>query len=156
MVVESTLDLAYLGFFLGARINELVRARGAKRGFPGMRDSYGYLIQHLIEKDRTISELAARMEISQQAVSKFVAEMARHGTVEYVPTRDGRVTTVRLSKRGWEAVRFARRTRAQLERRLQKAVGQQRYREAQQVLAACLAALGGLQRVRTRRVLLPR
>jgi Mn-dependent DtxR family transcriptional regulator len=96
------------------------------------------------------------MEISQQAVSKFVAEMARHGTVEYVPTRDGRVTTVRLSKRGWEAVRFARRTRAQLERRLQKAVGQQRYREAQQVLAACLAALGGLQRVRTRRVLLPR
>jgi len=156
MVVESTLDLGYLGLFLGERMNELVRARGTTRGFPGMRDSYGYVVQHLIEKHRTISELAARMEISQQAVSKFVADMARHGVVEYVSAGDKRITTVRLSKRGWEVVRFARRTRARLERRLQKAVGQQRYREAQQVVAACLAVLNGVQRVRTRRVPLPR
>jgi len=156
MVVESTLDLGYLGSFLGARMNELVRARGAACGFPGLRDSYGYVIQHLIEKDRTVSELAVRMEISQQAVSKFVSELARHEVIEYVPMKDRRVTGVRLSKRGWEAVRFARKTRTQLGRRMQKAVGRRRYEEAQQILAACLAALGGVDRVRTRRVSLPR
>ena len=156
MVVDSTFGLGYLGFFLGARMNELVRTRGAARGFPGLRESYGYVIQHLIEKDRTVSELAARMDISQQAVSKFVSDLARHDVIEYVPTKDRRVTSVRLSKRGWEAVRFARRTRMQLERRLQTTVGRRRYEDAQQVLAACLAALGGVGRVRARRIPLPR
>jgi len=156
MVVEATLDIGYLGVFLGARMNELLRTRGASHGFPGLRDSHEYVVQHLIDKDRTISELAARMDISQQAVSKFVAEMARHGMVEYVSAKDKRVTIVRLSSRGWNAVRFARRTRKQLERRLQKAVGVRRYQAAQEVLAACVAALGGVRRVRKRRVPLPR
>src|SRR5689334_6724164 len=106
MVVESTLGLGYLGFFLGLRMNELVRARGGAKGF-AMRDSYGYVIQHLIERDRTISELATRMNVSQQAVSKFVSEMARHGVLEEVPSHDRRVKRVRLSSRGWDAVRFA-------------------------------------------------
>jgi len=156
MIVESTLDIGYLGSFLGARMNDVVRTRGATQGFAGLRDSYGYVIQHLIDKDRTISELAARMEISQQAVSKCVSEMTRHRVVEYVSAKDKRVTIVRLSSRGWDAVRLARRTRKQLERRLQKAVGVRRYEDAQQVLATCLAVLGGVRRVRTRRIPLPR
>ena len=156
MIVESTLDIGYLGSFLGARMNDVVRTRGATQGFAGLRDSYGYVIQHLIDEDRTISELAARMEISQQAVSKCVSEMARHRVVEYVSAKDKRVTIVRLSSRGWDAVRLARRTRKQLERRLQKAVGVRRYEDAQQVLATCLAVLGGVRRVRTRRIPLPR
>jgi DNA-binding MarR family transcriptional regulator len=156
MVVESTLDLGYLGLFLGLRLNEVVRERGAARGFTGLRDSYGYVIQHLIEKDRTISELAARMDVSQQAVSKFVAELARRKVVEYVPAQDKRVRRVRLSVRGWEAVRVARTTRSRLERRLQAAVGRRKYQAAKAVLVACLQELGGIGRVRTRRIRLPR
>ena len=61
----SQLDIAYLGFFLGLRVNELVRLRMERAGFKRVRDSYGYLIQHLIQSDRSVTELAERMEITQ-------------------------------------------------------------------------------------------
>jgi len=82
MVVRSTpagdharvdlarLDIAYLGFFLGLRVNELVLEKGAAAGFRVMRESHGYVVQHLIESERSITELARRMNVSQQAASK--------------------------------------------------------------------------------------
>jgi DNA-binding MarR family transcriptional regulator len=155
MVVESTLDLAYLGLFLGLRVNDTVRERGAERGFRGMRDSHGYVVQHLIEADRTITELAARMEVSQQAASKSVAELVRRGILESVAADDRRTRTIRLSKRGWEAVHFARNTRRRIERRLQRQVGLKQYQEARSVLLICLKSLGGIGRVRARRIRAP-
>jgi DNA-binding MarR family transcriptional regulator len=156
MVVESTIDLAYLALFLGLRVNETVRERGAAHGFRAMRDSHGYVIQHLIEADRTITELAARMEVSQQAASKSVADLLRQGILESVAADDRRTRTIRLSKRGWEAVHFGRNTRRRIERRLQRQVGLKRYQDAQNVLLTCLKSLGGISRVRTRRIRPPR
>jgi hypothetical protein len=52
---------------LGLRINELVAARLAAEGFGNVKESHGYVIQHLIDEDRSITELANRMEVSQQA-----------------------------------------------------------------------------------------
>jgi len=101
MVVKATsrvdiqdLDIAYLGLFLGLRVNELVRQRMERAGFAGVRDSHGYLIQHLIESDRSITELARRIDITQQAVSKTVRELTslaqvRHGTVGKSPNPFG-------------------------------------------------------------------
>ena len=55
-------------------MNDVVMERTLKAGFRGVRESHGYVIQHLIESERTITELAKRMEITQQATSKIVAE----------------------------------------------------------------------------------
>ena len=156
MVVESRLDLAYLGMFLGLRVNEIVRERGASGGFRRLRDSHGYVVQHLIDGDRTITELARRMEVSQQAVSKSVAELVEQGILESLPHDDGRARTIRLSKRGWEAVRFARRTRKSVDARLQRMVGRTRYDDARAVLIACLKSVGGMGRVRARKVRPPK
>ena len=71
----SALDLSHLALFLGLRVNELVVTRMTRAGFRNVRESHGYLIQHLIESDRSITELARRMEVSQQAASKSVAEL---------------------------------------------------------------------------------
>src|SRR5215468_1976830 len=131
MVVKSTdsdrarvdltrLDLAYLGFFLGLRVNELVLEKGVAAGFRGMRESHGYIVQHLIESDRSITELAQRMSVSQQAASKAIAELLRRGIVESRPAADRRARRIRLSKRGWDAVRLSRSARQAIEARLQR------------------------------------
>jgi len=167
MVVKSTdvdrarvdlarLDLAYLGFFLGLRVNELVLEKGAAAGFRRMRESHGYVVQHLIESDRSITEMARRMNVSQQAASKSIAELVKHGIVESRPGSDKRARRIRLTKRGWDAVRVSRRARQTIEARLLRALGEKSYEDAKATLIACLDLLGGLSRVRTRRIRLPR
>jgi len=158
MVVKSTavvpiqLDLGYLGLFLGLRCNELVAERMAAKGFANVRETHGYVIQHLIERDRSITELAERMEVTQQAASKVVAELLRVGAVEAVIAEDRRSKRIRLSRRGWRAVKIARKLRSELEARLVKTLGPGQYAEAKAILVKCLTELGGLERIRSRRI----
>ena|SRR5690242_16804652 len=161
MVVKASpsltpgVDLGYLSLFLGLRVNQLVMERMRAAGFQQVRESHGYLVQHLIDSDRTITELARRMEITQQATSKAVAELVTLGVLELIVGSDRREKTVRLSNRGWTLVRLGRRVRRGIERRLIRIAGREEYGQAISVLTACLDALGGTERVRSRRVLPP-
>ena len=160
MVVKNdlllNLGLGYLGQFLGQRMNELVLAEGRRRGLTQMRTSYGYIVQHLVETDgpvsRTGSELARRMGVSQQAASKAIAELVRLGVIEVSVSGDRRAKQVRLSQRGWDAVKRTRRYRATLEKKLARHVGDRRYAAAQKTLRECLMLLGGVERIRSRRI----
>lgn len=162
MVVKSTrppgavdpaaLGLAHLGFFLGLQADHLVMDRLARAGMTRVRQGHGFVIQHLIDEGRSITELARRMGVTQQAASKAVAELARLGVVEVGPAEDRRQKAVRLSARGWEAVRAARRARAAVERRLQRALGTAAYDRARLTLVDALDALGGIAGIRGRRV----
>lgn len=154
-VDPAGLDLAYLAQFVGMRVNELVVKRAARAGYTGLRESHGYLIQHLVDSDRTITELARRMGVTQQAVSKTVAELVSLGILDSAPGSDRRARIIRLSERGWENVRVARRARAFIDRRLVAAIGVRNHRRARQALLACLTELGGLERIRDRRVRQP-
>ncbi|HLJ47135.1 MAG TPA: MarR family transcriptional regulator [Bryobacteraceae bacterium] len=162
MVVESSgdvlsrLDLGYAALFLGLRVNELVVERLAAAGFGDVRESHGYVIQHLIESERSITELAERMEVTQQAASKVVAELAEIGILEISSAEDRRAKKVRLSARGWESVRSSRRFRQQLAKRLVAAIGVKEYESARATLLACMEVLGGLPSIRSRRVRPPR
>jgi len=162
MVVRSTrpgpaaLDLAYLGLFLGLRVNELVMDRMAASGFTNVRESHGFVIQHLIDAERTITELAELMEVTQQAASKVVAELVDIGVLDTSPGADRRAKRIRLSRRGREAVRLGRRARRQIEARLTTAIGARRYAAARATMARCLDALGGAERIRARRIKSPR
>src|SRR5215469_9188629 len=103
MVVRSTvrklprLDLGYTALFLGLTVNQMVMERMRARGFKSVRESHGYVIQHLTEEDRSITELARRMEVSQQAASKMVAELAKLGMLEISKAKDGRAKSIRLA-----------------------------------------------------------
>jgi DNA-binding MarR family transcriptional regulator len=138
--------------FLGLRVNELIVERGRGAGFAGLRESHGFVIQHLIDADRTITELADRMAVTQQAASKTVADMQALGIVDIVRTEDRRERRVRLSKQGWKGVQLARRARRDIDARLSRAVGQKRYGAAKAVILDCLDVLGGVERIRTRRI----
>ncbi|PYV79046.1 MAG: MarR family transcriptional regulator [Acidobacteria bacterium] len=176
-VILSRLDLPYLGFFLGLRVNELVMEQTWKAGFRGLRDSHGYVIQHLIEGDRTITELANRMDVTQQAASKMIAELVQLGILELVPARDRRAKWVRLSNRGWRCVvpardrrakwvrlsnrgwrcvELGRRSRAKIESRIMRAAGKSKYEMAKLTVLSCLESLGEIERIRSRRIRAPR
>lgn len=162
MVVESSsidldqLDLGYLALFLGQRVNELVVSRLMRAGFSEVRESHGYVVQHLIERDRSISELARRMGVTQQAASKTIAEMIRLGILEAKTAPDRRAKVIRISNRGWESIRFSRSARARLDRRLETLIGAANYKSMKACLAKCLTSLGGVERIRSRRVREPR
>lgn len=163
MVVKSSsafalhqLELSHLAFFVGLRVNELVMERTAKAGFTDVRESHGYVIQHLIESERTITELARRMDITQQAASKIVAELIHIGILEAIPTKDRRTKRIRLSQEGWRCVRLGRRARTQIDSRLVRAAGRKRYENAKSTLLTCLRALGDVERIWSRRVRAPR
>ena len=155
-VIPASLDLPYLGFFLGLRVNELVAEDLVDAGFKHVRQSHGYVVQHLIAQDRTITELARRMEISQQAASKVVAEMKALGILESVPDKDRRAKLIRLSVRGRAAVSQTRDARRRIEARLITTIGTRKYADGKRVLIACLDALGGLGRISSRRIRAPR
>jgi len=150
------LDLGYLALFLGLRVNELVMDRMAAAGFTRVRESHGFVIQHLVEEERTITELAARMQVTQQAASKVVAELIELGALEAAAGEDRRAKRIRLSKKGWQVVRLGRQERRRIDSRLRAATGDRNYEAARAILRECLSALGGVERIESRRIRQPR
>jgi DNA-binding MarR family transcriptional regulator len=151
------LDLGSLALFVGNAAAARVQAELEAAGFTGLRSSHGYLFQHLVEAEPTIGELAALMRMTQQAVSKTVAELEGLGYVERVPdARDGRIRRIRLTAWGRDAIDAARRSRAGLDELARTRFGDDRLDQARTVLVELLDALGGVDEVRLRRVRPPR
>src|SRR5262249_3063058 len=111
-----------------------------------------YLVQHLLRGPHSVGELSRLLGVTQQAVSKTVAELARAGYLESEPGPDARVKLVRLSARGHAAVRAARSLREKLEARLLARLGRRRYALARAALAELLQELDAAAKVRDRRV----
>jgi DNA-binding MarR family transcriptional regulator len=156
-VDPEALDLGYLALFVGYAYGEAVQRELARAKLPPLRFSYGFVFQHLIGGERTIGELAERMQVTQQAASKSVAELERLGCVSRVVDReDARVRKVRLTEMGWKAIESARKARKEVEARVEKEVGGKEVGRARAVLVKALEALGGVEAVRRRKVGMPK
>jgi DNA-binding MarR family transcriptional regulator len=151
-VDPAQLDLPQLALFVGMAANDRVLARMTERGFVGLRTSHGFVVQHLLRAPQTVGRLAALLGVTQQAASKSVAELARLGYVEDIPSEDARVRTLRLSARGRAAVRAARACRRETETELAAAVGAAELELTRRVLLQALEQLGGSAAIRSRRV----
>ncbi|WP_084963648.1 MarR family winged helix-turn-helix transcriptional regulator [Thermoactinospora rubra] len=151
------LDTGTLALFLGTAAAAVVQDDLEAAGFTGLRLSHGYLVQHLVESEPTVGELAVKLEVTQQGASKAVAELERLGYAErFADPRDARVRRVRLTSRGRDAVEAARRARRSLEERFRRRIGEDQLGEARAVLADLLDELGGTGAVRRREVRPPR
>ena len=155
-VEPAELDLAQLAYLLGLRANETVLCALYRAGFVGLRPSHGFLFQHLLGGPCTMADLAARLDVSQQAVSKAVRELRSLGYVESQPAHGTRAQRILLTERGEAAVSKARALRAKADAQLAAQVGSGRLLRAKQVLATALRVQGGTQAVRLRRVRMPR
>ena len=124
-------------------------------GFDDLRESDGYVFQHLVPGALAITELAARLGVTQQAVSKSVADLEARGyVVRKSDADDARVRLVELSERGARVIKTTRSVRAALEKKLLKEVGDAR--RFTRALDDIAQALGGADVLTNRRLVAPR
>ncbi len=84
--------------------NERAVAR-VQRDHPSFRIAHTLLFPHVDFEGTRITDLAARVGISKQAVGKLVAELCESGVLEALADpRDGRVKRVRFTRRGTRAL----------------------------------------------------
>ncbi len=152
----GALDTSYLALFVGLRANALVLEHLDARGFADIKESDGYVVQHLVEGPRTITELARRLGVSQQAASKSVADLKKRRLITVGASADGRARAVRLSERGLAVVAEARKARLAIERRVSRACAGDELDATRKTLTSILEVLGGVNSVRDRRVPRPR
>lgn len=152
----ADIDIATLAWLAGSSANRTFLAELHRTGHAGVRNSHGYVVQHLIDGAPTVSELAGLLGVTQQAASKHLVELERLGYVARVPDPvDSRVRRARLTDRGRRLVDDSRRIRRQLDDRLTRLVGDDDADAARRVLARLLDATGGTASVIERRAVLP-
>jgi DNA-binding MarR family transcriptional regulator len=135
----SLLDLVSLaGGALDRRVLDTLRAQG----FDGLTVRHGYVFQVLLTGPRSVTALARSLRVSQQAMSKTVAELARGGYVEVATDpHDTRRRTVTLSPRAQAAIAAARSSRARLLDEVVARAGGVAVGEATAVMQALLTEL---------------
>lgn len=142
-----------LALFAGWAMTETVRRRMAEDGFPDVRFNDGVVIQHLLAEPLSISALARRMGVTQQAASKAVADMHRRGLLaRHRSPTDARSTLLELTEHARAAVEAAREQRAALDAALAEEIGPARIAETRAALTAILTRLDADQAIRNRRV----
>nr|WP_198151261.1 MarR family transcriptional regulator [Kibdelosporangium sp. MJ126-NF4]CEL13686.1 Transcriptional regulator, MarR family [Kibdelosporangium sp. MJ126-NF4]CTQ99372.1 Transcriptional regulator, MarR family [Kibdelosporangium sp. MJ126-NF4] len=117
-------DLVLLFAALSTTTQAHVTATIAQAGFGDLRPSDGFVVQHLQHGPVSISDLADKLGITAQGVSKTVIEMERKGYVTRTASSgDQRKRLVELTSRGWDAIHASRRARADLNRQLRATLG---------------------------------
>lgn len=141
--MAATAQSTDIGILLAVAYQEFVRQLRAAHEAEGFGDtgrSDGVVFRSLAVRPMTVSDLAARLEISKQGAAQIVEDMERRGYVERRPDPDDRrARLVHLSERGTRALAAARRFHRDFERRLVRAHGA----AAVAGMRALLDAIGG-------------
>jgi DNA-binding MarR family transcriptional regulator len=158
MVVHpNTLDLSLTALFAGWAMTDEVQRRLAGQGFGDLRFNDGVVIQHVLAAPLSITALAERMGITQQAASKAVADLERRGLLRRDPDpADARTKLLHLTDHALAAVEATRVLRRELQEELVAEYGTGRVDDARALLAAIIGRLGDGDAIRARRVRPPR
>jgi DNA-binding MarR family transcriptional regulator len=152
-LVAAQDDIGLLALVIANGFTDAVLERLAAKGFGEAKFGHGFIVQGLLAGDTTVTELAERLGITVQAVSKTVLEMEQFGYIERTRSAaDGRAWTLALSKRGQASVAESRRARFAVMRDLEKKLGKKQTREAIRALRAVADQFGGLEALATRRL----
>jgi DNA-binding MarR family transcriptional regulator len=153
----ATADLSLASLFTGWALADELQRRLATEGFADSRFSDGVIFQHLVGGPLTVGALADRLEVTQQAASKSVADLEKRGYLSREPDpADARARLVVLTDRGQGVIASARRQRAALDAELREALGADRIESARTLLVDTLHHLGVTPTLRERRVSPPR
>ncbi|MEU7790069.1 MarR family transcriptional regulator [Amycolatopsis sp. NPDC049159] len=158
MVVHpSTLDLSLTALFAGWAMTDEVQRRLAGQGFGDLRFNDGVVIQHVLAAPLSITALAERMGVTQQAASKAVADLERRGLLRREPDpADARTKLLHLTEHAVAAVEATRVLRQELQEELVAEYGAGRVEAARALLASVIGRFGGDDAIRGRRVRPPR
>lgn len=153
-VVAAALDIPVLIGLIAPAVEAHVLRSLHAAGLDRVRAVHGYVFQRLLHGPCSVGALAADLHVTQQRVSTLVDELVDGGYVvrESRPT-DARVRDIVLTDRGRDVVEVARRSRADLESRLAKRVGD--LEPLRSALAALLDMTSDVSDVAARRVSIP-
>jgi DNA-binding MarR family transcriptional regulator len=132
--------------FKAARLcNERALRRAAShQAQPPVRPAHTTLFPHLDFVGIRLTELAARVGTTKQAVGQLVDDLVALGMVERVADpADRRAKRVRFSRRGHAALVQGLDVLRELEHELAEAIGRRRMRELQTTLNLVIATLEG-------------
>lgn len=108
-------------------LNDLVIVRLAERGHEAVRPAHGVVFQYLDDTGTTVSTLAARAQMTKQAMAELVTHLERHGYVERVPDpTDRRAKLVRPTSTGRQVVAIAQELAPEVERPIDAVLGAER------------------------------
>lgn len=134
-----------------------VQRRLADQGFGDLRFNDGVVIQHVLAAPLSITALAERMGVTQQAASKAVADLERRGLLTREPAPDdARTKLLHLTEHALQAVEATRVLRKDLQEELVAEYGAERVDDARALLASAIGRFGGGDAIRGRRVRPPR
>jgi DNA-binding MarR family transcriptional regulator len=160
MVVHPTpdgLDLSLTALFAGWAMTDEVQRRLTAQGLGDLRFNDGVVIQHVLAAPLSITALAERMGVTQQAASKAVADLERRGLLTREPDpEDARTKLLHLTDHAHQAVEATRRLRKDLQDELETEFGADRVDDTRALLAAVIGRFGGGDAIRARRVRPPR
>ena len=149
----ENLDLSLAALFVGWAMTDEVQQRLAADGFGELRFNDGLVIQHVLAAPLSITMLAERMNVSQQAASKTVVDLERRGLLTRQPSPDdARAKLLHLTGYGKAAVDAARRHREALDTELAAEFGADRVTETRALLAQLLSRFNAADSIRRRTV----
>jgi DNA-binding MarR family transcriptional regulator len=124
-------------------LNDLAIVRLAERGHDVVRPAHGVVFQYLDDTGTTVSTLAARAQMTKQAMAELVAHLERHGYVVRVPDpTDRRAKLVQPTATGRQVVAVAQELVPEVEQQIDAALGLDRARAMRhdlQILARATA-----------------
>ena len=144
---EATRDTATLQLlFKAARLaNEQALARvaaAAPAGRPRVRPAHTALFPHLGFEGIRLTDLAAKVGVTKQAVGQLVDDLAALGMVERVSDPDdSRAKRIRFSRRGHAALMHGLGVLGEIQDALAASVGARRMRELHETLKLVIGVL---------------
>jgi DNA-binding MarR family transcriptional regulator len=137
---DATLQLLFKASRL-ANERALARAASGTAG-PRMRPAHTALLPHLDFEGIRLTDLAARVGVTKQAVGQLVDDLATLGLVERIEDpSDRRAKRIRFSRRGYNALMHGLGVLREVEDMLRSAVGARRMRDLHETLKRIIGAL---------------
>jgi DNA-binding MarR family transcriptional regulator len=151
--VDPTADVGLLARAVASGVTDRMTEELREAGYDDVRESHGFVVQGLLAGDTTVTQLATRLGVSAQAVSKTVTELERAGYVRRGrDPDDARARPLRLTARGEAMVDASRRARRGAARDLQRWLGTRDTTELVRLLQQAAERYGGLEMLATRRL----
>lgn len=146
-------DLVLLVQACSAAFGDRILSRVRSAAGEAVRFNDGYVFQHLVTGPISITELAAKLRVTQQAASKQVADLESRQLVRRrADPADGRAKLAELSPRGWRAVEASRDAREQLHNEIAELLGPRRAVATLSALREISDHLGALDTMAGRRM----
>jgi len=146
---EPVPDLGELAGAVAGAMAQRAAGALADAGFTDVREPHELVVRSLTAGDTRVTELAARLRVSPQAVSKTVAELVRAGYVTRGhDARDQRARPLVMTERGQALVDASRRARQAAVREVSRWLGARDTAELVRLLERAAEPFGDAQATR--------